>query len=662
VSREPVAAFGRHLPPPIAPVVIENPQPLVEGGRFPAKAITGDPLLISADVFAHGHDVVRAVVRTRRVGARRWTQAPMSHDGNDHFSGVVTPQADGPFEIEIAGVVDAVATWARDAGRRLASRRANAFEGEIGGRLLDEAAEELAASGATGDAARVAVLAGKARTAVTAKVLTRLAELEGALAHRPVPEKGSTTVRMKGFASRPAAAFSTWYELFPRSASNDVMRPGTLLDVVARLDYVAGLGFDVLYLPPIHPIGLTARKGKGNRAPARPGDVGSPWAIGSATGGHTSIAPELGTFADFETLVAETARRGIEIALDLAFQCSPDHPWVSEHPDWFRHQPDGSIECAENPPKRYDDIYPIDFDTPDRDALWQALADVVTFWAKRGVRIFRVDNPHTKPFAFWEWLLAAVKRETPGVLFLAEAFTRPKVMHRLAKLGFDQSYTYFTWRNAKWELEEYFRELTSPPGVSYFRPNLWPNTPDILAESLQRGGRASFITRLVLAAGLCSNYGIYGPVFELQWDRPAGRGSEEYLHSEKYEVHHHDLGDKSSIAELIARVNAARRAHPALQRNNGLCFHHIDNPQIICWSKRSSSGDCIIGVVSLDPEWAQSGFVHLDAEALGLSAGDRFAVHDALTGEHYIWVAGENFVKLDPASIPAHLLALEATS
>ncbi|MGH9298738.1 MAG: alpha-1,4-glucan--maltose-1-phosphate maltosyltransferase, partial [Acidimicrobiales bacterium] len=367
----------------------------------------------------------------------------------------------------------------------------------------------------------------------------------------------------------------------------------------------------------------------------------------------------LGTIEDFDALVKAAKTRGIEVALDLAFQCSPDHPWVSEHPQWFRHRRDGSIACAENPPKRYEDIYPIDFHTSDREALWQALAGVVSYWISHGVRIFRVDNPHTKPFAFWEWMIAEMKREAPGVLFLAEAFTRPRVMHRLAKVGFDQSYTYFTWRNEKWEIEQYFIELSSPPGNRYFRPNVWPNTPDILARSLQHGGRASFVGRLVLAAGLSASYGIYGPVFELMWDEPVARGSEEYRKSEKYEVHHHDLSDPSSLADVIARINEARRISPALQRDEGVFFHSVDNEHLIAWSKLSRGGDGILGVVNLDWRFPQSGFVDVDVEAIGLAGAERFAVRDVLSGERYIWSAGRNFVKLDPAVLSAHLFLLE---
>jgi starch synthase (maltosyl-transferring) len=647
----------RYLPAPLPEVVIEHPEPLVDGGRFPAKAVIGDPLSVRADVFTHGHDLVRAVVRTRRVGARRWLEVPMASEGNDSFAAVVTPLAEGPFEIEIAGAVDHLASWARDAGRRLDAKLPDPFETEIGSALLAEAAAGLSAVGDEA-AGEVNDLAERTAAVVDRAVLERVSSLEGALRRRPMPDDGTSTYRMKGFASPPLAAFSSWYEMFPRSASPDASRPGTLRDVIGRLDYVAGLGFDVLYLPPIHPIGTTGRKGPGNDPNGAPGAVGSPWAIGSAAGGHTSIAPELGSLEDFDRLVAEAGRRGLSIALDLAFQCSPDHPWVQEHPDWFRRRPDGSIACAENPPKRYEDIYPIDFHTHDREGLWLALAEVVAFWAARGVRVFRVDNPHTKPFDFWEWLLAEIKRETPGVLFLSEAFTRPKVMHRLAKLGFDQSYTYFTWRDSRHELEEYFRELVGRPGVYYFRPNVWPNTPDILAKSLQHGGRASFIARLVLAACLSSNYGVYGPVFELQWDEPAAPASEEYLGSEKYEVHHHDLDDTSSIAPLVAKVNACRLAHPALQRNEGLTFHRCDNDHIICWSKRRL-GDTVIGVVNLDWRWTQSGFVHLDAAALGVDSTSRFVVHDAFTDERYVWDASSNFVKLDPTGIPAHLLSIE---
>jgi starch synthase (maltosyl-transferring) len=591
----------------------------------------------------------------------------MTHLGNDRFAGTIVPSSEGLLEIEVAGAIDELATWTRDVRRRLEAGRPDSFDGEIGARLLSEAADDLqAASNKSADPANKTAVAAirelveRVTTSFDLDALVSIDEVGEALAGRRISGHATAAVRFTAAVAPPKAAFSTWYELFPRSASLDHRRPGRLADVIDRLDYVAQLGFDVLYLPPIHPIGITSRKGKGNTTTAAPGDVGSPWAIGGPAGGHDAVAPELGTMADFDRLVTEAKRYGIDIAMDLAFQCSPDHPWVGEHPDWFRHRPNGTIACAENPPKRYDDIYPIDFHTADREGLWRALHSVTRSWADRGVRIFRVDNPHTKPFAFWEWLIAEIKRDYPGTVFLSEAFTRPKVMHRLAKLGFDQSYTYFAWRYQKWDLTEYFEELAHGPGQSYFRPNVWPNTPDILARSLQHGGHASFIARLVLAGGLSANYGIYGPVFELMWDTPAAPGSEEYLHSEKYQVHHHDWDDPRSLRELVARVNLARRAHPALQRDRGLRFLPVDNEQIIAWRKCDDSGrDIVIGVVNLDPGWVQMGFVEVDLADLGIAQGETFDARDVLTGANYRWQAGRNFVRLEPDAVPAHLLVLE---
>jgi starch synthase (maltosyl-transferring) len=650
------------LPLVVPDVVVEGVEPLVDGGRFDAKAVVGRRFEVSADVFTHGHELVRALLRHRRPGDASWQTTAMMPLGNDRFSGSFVPAAPGRVEVEVIGAVDDLGSWARDVRRRLEAGRPDPFDGAVGSRLLTEAAG-LLEDGKKDNAAAVRGLAGQVAGGID---LSLLAEVElalapsGPLAARAVADGVGTVGRLPAYAGPDKAAFSSWYELFPRSASPDPERPGTLGDVIDRLGYVASLGFDVLYLPPIHPIGVTARKGRGNSPTAGPGDVGSPWAIGAHEGGHEAIAPELGTFDDFDRLVAEARAHGIDLAMDLAFQCSPDHPWVSEHPEWFRHRPDGTIACAENPPKRYEDIYPIDFHTTDREGLWRALYDVTMGWVARGVRIFRVDNPHTKPFAFWEWLLAAAKASHPDLIFLSEAFTRPKVMHRLAKAGFDQSYTYFTWRYEKWEILQYFEELAHGPGRSYFRPNVWPNTPDILARSLQRGGRASFVQRLVLAAGLSSNYGIYGPVFELQWDQPAVAGSEEYLHSEKYEVRHHDLGDPRSLASLIRRLNLARRAHPALQHDGGLRFLPVDNDHIVAWLKRDVEGhDIVIGAVSLDPDWVQSGFVELDLIELGIGQGETLRVRDLLGEEAYLWQTGRNFVKLDPAGVAAHLLAVE---
>jgi starch synthase (maltosyl-transferring) len=643
-------------------VVVENLEPIVDCGRFAAKAVVGDPVIVEADVFAHGHDLVRAWLRHRAAGGRGWKATAMTSLGNDRWRGSFVPGGAGTVEIEVVGAMDELATWQRDATRRLAADRLDSFDHKLGAGLLTEAAGELRSGGEDEAANTVAAQASEVEDGIDAGVLDQVEALTEVLLLRPPPAAGTGTVtiaRTTVKVARERAAFSSWYELFPRSASPEPGRAGTLADVVGRLDYVAALGFDVLYLPPIHPIGTTARKGRGNSPLAGPGDVGSPWAIGSAEGGHDAIAKELGSIADFERLVGEAAARGIEIALDLAFQCSPDHPWVGEHPAWFAHRLDGTIACAENPPKRYEDIYPLDFSTEDREGLWQALLGVVRVWVERGVHLFRVDNPHTKPFEFWEWLIDAVKAEHPEVLFLSEAFTRPKVMHRLAKLGFDQSYTYFTWRDTKQELMDYFDELAHGPGRCYFRPNVWPNTPDILARSLAEGGPPAFVTRLVLAAGLSANYGIYGPVFELLEREPAAPGSEEYLASEKYEVRHHDLADPRSIAGVVARVNEARRAHPALQRDRHLRFHHIDNDRIICWSKRDDTGgDTVIGVVNLDPTWAQAGVVDLDLAAIGLAPDVPFVVQDMLDGATYTWVGPRNYVQLDPARRPAHLFSV----
>jgi starch synthase (maltosyl-transferring) len=455
---------------------------------------------------------------------------------------------------------------------------------------------------------------------------------------------------------RPRARFSTWYELFPRSTGEEG-RHGTFDDVIARLPYVAGMGFDVLYLPPIHPIGRERRKGRNNTLAAGPDDVGSPWAIGAAEGGHTAVHGELGTLEDFKRLVAAARQHGLEIALDLAYQCAPDHPYVESHPQWFRHRPDGSVQYAENPPKKYQDIYPFNFESDDWAGLWKELRHVIAFWLEQGVRIFRVDNPHTKAFAFWEWAIADAKRVCPDAIFLAEAFTRPKVMHRLAKLGFTQSYTYFAWRNTRQELTEYFTELAHGPGREYFRPNVWPNTPDILTEYLQFGGRAAFMARAVLAATLAASYGIYGPAFELMEHAPREPGSEEYLDSEKYQIRLWDLGREDSLAELIGRLNRARRDNPALQSDWSLTFHDIDNDAMICYSK-SEGDNVVLAIVNLDPYHVQSGWTQLDLDVLGLDASAPYQMHELISGARYLWQGARNFVSLDPGRVPAHVFRL----
>ena len=455
---------------------------------------------------------------------------------------------------------------------------------------------------------------------------------------------------------REKARFSAWYEIFPRSCSPEPGKHGTFKELESWLPYIAGMGFDVLYLPPIHPVAVTQRKGKNNALEAASGDPGSPWGIGGKAGGHKAVHPELGTLEDFRRLIARAKELGLETALDIALQCSPDHPYVKQHPAWFKRRPDGSIQCAENPPKKYEDIYPLDFESKEWKSLWEEMLSIFLFWAQQGVRIFRVDNPHTKPFDFWEWLIGQVQRKHPDALFLAEAFTRPKLMARLAKLGFSQSYTYFTWRNNRWELAEYFTELTQSPVKEFFRPSVWTNTPDILSGPLRDGPPAAFRMRYLLAATLSASYGIYGPSFELMENRPRDNESEEYLDSEKYELKRWDIRRPDSLKELITRVNRIRRDHPAFQRNEGLQFHGADNEQLLCYSKTGLDGaQPVFVVVNLDPRNKQGGKVELPIERFGLQAGGSFTVEDLLGGKSYSWNGARNFVELDPARAAGHI-------
>jgi starch synthase (maltosyl-transferring) len=629
-------------------VVIEGVTPVVDGGRFPVKRTVGELVRVCADAFADGHDVVACAVLHRHEDETAWHEDPMAPLGNDVFAGEFRVTRLGRHLYTVRAWIDRFGSWSRDLAKRLDAGQDVTIDLEIGRRLVQAAAAGADGADRTALEAALGALDQEALGTPLAALMRRAAAREFAV-ELPAP--------LAVAVDRERARFSTWYELFPRSCSEEEGRHGTFADVEARLPYVASMGFDVLYLPPIHPIGHAFRKGPNNAQAGQAGDVGSPWAIGGPEGGHTAIHPDLGTFADFDRLVVQAAAHGLEIALDLAFQCAPDHPWVTEHPEWFRHRPDGTIQYAENPPKRYQDIYPLEFESEEWPALWAALLDVVRFWAGRGVRIFRVDNPHTKPFAFWEWLIREVKAEYPDMIFLAEAFTRPKVMYRLAKLGFAQSYTYFSWRNTAHELREYVTELTSPPVREFFRPNFWPNTPDILTEHLQTGSRATFVSRLVLAATLSSNYGIYGPAFELGEHRALQPGSEEYLDSEKYQVRHWDLDDPNSLRSLIAIVNAARRDNPALQRTVGIRFHDVGNSQLLAYSKTDETGDnVVICVVSLDDRNTQSGWLDLPLSELGIESDRPFQVHDLLGGGRWVWHGPHNFVELDPYVVPAHIL------
>ena len=635
-------------------VVIQNLRPCIDGGRFCVKAVAGDQVEVTADVFADGHDAVAAVVRHRSDGERRHHEVRMHPLGNDRLVASFPVETLGRHSFSIQAWVDRFATWRDQLRRRVEAGQDVRTELAVGVELIEAAADGAPAAAATALRKwRQRVAADDPGAASTAALDAALAELMATHDPRPFATDSDLTVPI--WVDRPLARFSAWYELFPRSLGADG-RHGTLRDAQDELERIADMGFDVLYLPPVHPIGETHRKGRNNTPAAEPGDVGSPWAIGAAAGGHTAVHPDLGTVEDVRRLAGACAKRGIALALDIAFQCSPDHPWVTEHPEWFRHRPDGSIRYAENPPKRYEDIYPLDFESHDWAALWQALADVVRFWIGQGVSVFRVDNPHTKPFAFWEWLIADVTREHPETIFLAEAFTRPRVMERLAKAGFTQSYTYFAWRNGKHELEDYLRELTQTELRDYFRPNFWPNTPDILTEPMQAGGRPTFAARLVLAATLSPSYGVYGPAFELVEQRGLRADSEEYLDSEKYQLREWDTASTQSLAPLLTAVNAARRAHAALQTNERLEFRHVDNDMLIAYTKHSADrADVILCIVNLDPHYTQSGWIDLPLEHLGIDPDGPYQVHDLLSGEAFTWQGGHNFVELDPRGMPAHV-------
>ena len=643
-------------------VVIENVSPELNGGMYAAKAVEGERVFVEADIFVDGADTICAELCCRPSGRDEWLRSPMVQLGNDRWKGSFTVGVPGVYDFTIEARVDHFQTWKKGLAKKIEAGQDVSLDLQIGALYVTEGAARAEKADAAKQLTECAALI-RSKDKALASAVALDGKLEQLMGY--YPDKGHTTVydKMLGLTvEQKKAGCSAWYELFPRSWSAIPGKHGTFKDCNRLLPLIAGMGFDVIYLPPIHPIGYTKRKGKNNALVAGAGDPGSCWAIGNEDGGHKAVHPELGTLEDFTVFVTEAEKQGISVALDIAFQCSPDHPYVKEHPQWFKWRPDGTVQFAENPPKRYEDILPIDFESADWQNLWIELKSIFLFWIERGVKIFRVDNPHTKAFPFWEWAIASIRAEHPDAVFLAEAFTRPKLMARLAKAGYSQSYSYFTWRNNKHELQEYLLELTSSPLKHVMRPNFWPNTPDILHEEFQSGDRNRFIIRLMLAATLSSNYGMYGPAYELCEHVPVPGSKEDYLNSEKYEIKQWDLDRPGNIRAEITRVNRIRKENAALQQTNDLTFVRIEaspgneHDQLMGYVKRSvDDNNIIFVVVNLDSTNTQAGWLRFPLELFNLPHDYPFKVEDLLSGARYDWNGEWNYVEVNPWIMPAHI-------
>jgi starch synthase (maltosyl-transferring) len=635
--------------------VIENLRPLIDGGRYPIKRIVGDDLAVEADVFKDGHDVVAAALKWRLVGEARWHETAMSFVDNDRWAGVCSFYEIGVYEYTIEAWTDTFRSWCDEFTKKFEAGIADLTAEALEGAEFIESASKRAH--VAEDSSRLRELSECIRTADNAQInnIVHSGELEVLMA--TYPDRSWATQYSpppRVVVERREAQFAAWYEFFPRSAEGRGDKGSTFRDCLPRIDDARAMGFNTVYFPPIHPIGHTNRKGRNNSVVSEPGDPGVPWAIGSEAGGHKAVEPSLGSLEDFDWLNGEVRKRGMEIALDFAINCSPDHPYVREHPEWFYQRPDGSIKFAENPPKKYEDIFPLNFRCENWPELWAEMVSIVLFWAGRNVRTFRVDNPHTKPVAFWEYLIARVRERYPDTIFLAEAFTRPKMMKELAKAGFSQSYTYFTWRNTKQEITEYLTELARTEMREYFRGNLWPNTPDILSPYLQDGGRPAFIIRGVLAATLSPVYGIYSG-YEL-CENAALPGREEYLDSEKYQFKERDWDAPGNIKDWITRLNRIRKTNRALQLKDNLRFYQADNDAIIFYGKMTAARDNIIlVVVNLDPHGKQHSLIDVPIEQFGSMDGDVYQVQDLLSDARYLWHGRRNYVELDPEIQPAHV-------
>ena len=647
-----------------ARTLVERVLPSVDGGRFPVKRVLGDPLEVTAWVLCDGHDALSVRLRYRRWDVAEWSERPMKLRYNDEWTGSFLPDSIGFWEYQVVAWVNEFLSWRQGFIKKWDGGQSVTVELEIGAALVRAAAERAPAEAAE-TLGRWALFLVDDGIAVRERVDLVLSSAFAEEVDR-YPDRSwesSHELDLPLLVERERALYGSWYEFFPRSWGHTPGEHGTFASAARLLPEIARMGFQVVYLPPIHPIGRTFRKGRNNALVAAPDDVGSPWAIGSEEGGHKAVHPALGTEKDFQDFIWKAGELGMEVAMDVAFQCSPDHPYVRQHPQWFKWRPDGSVQYAENPPKKYQDILPFNFETPDWQALWEELRSVFLYWVERGVKIFRVDNPHTKPLEFWRWCLGTIKESHPEVIFLAEAFTRPKLKYRLAKVGFTQGYTYFTWRNSRDELTEYLRELTEGAPSEFFWPNFWPNTPDILHDYLVRGGRAAHIVRVVLAATLSSNFGLYGPAFELCQTDPFP-GKEEYNHNEKYEIKHWSWDAPGNLKWLLARLNRIRRENRALQRTRNLKFLETENPHLIAYLKSTPEGsNHVLTVVNLDPFATQTGWVTLPLAEMGIPPDRPFLVQDMLPEhpgplprDNYLWQGPRNYVKLDPGHLPAHVL------
>jgi starch synthase (maltosyl-transferring) len=634
-------------------VIIENVQPQLDGGRYPSKSTVGETIIVTADIFGDGHDHIRAALLYKKENATTWTRKDFTPRWNDNWFASFKVTEKGAYVFTVEAWIDHLETW-HDGFKKKAAAKVDVhvelMEGAIMLQKLSQKDPALSSA--------IRKLEDKTHYAEAIQfVLSQ--EFADIVHHHPLIEfETKLGIELKVIVEHRKANFSSWYELFPRSTSLEG-KHGTFKDVVKLLPRVASMGFDVLYMPPIHPIGKVNRKGKNNNVRSLPGEPGSPWAIGNDDGGHKAIHSDLGTLDDYKHLIQEAKKLNIDIAMDVAFQCAPDHPYVKEHPDWFRQRPDGTIQYAENPPKKYQDIYPFNFETEDWQNLWNELLSVFTYWIEQGVTIFRVDNPHTKPIQFWEWLIGEVDKKYSDIIFLSEAFTKPKVMASLGKSGFTQSYTYFTWRVTKGEIMEYMNELVHTQSRYFFRPNFWPNTPDILPFHLQRQGENIFILRLALAATLSSNYGIYGPPYEFAENIPV-EGREEYYESEKYEIKKYDWKRTNRLTDIITILNRARKEHPALQSTWNLGFCNIENQNLLAYLKATDDlSSILLVIVNLDPYNKQLGYVQLPKGTLKL--GDRINVklHELMTDEHYTWTQEWNYIEIDPYKMPFHLFKLE---